>query len=63
MNWRELLAGGEGYLTERGRRGLWKHPVAWGDMVCDHANRNRIQIESASRANEFTLVVLQDSMV
>jgi hypothetical protein len=32
-DWHELVAGSEGFLTEKGRRGLWKHGVVWGDMV------------------------------
>lgn len=32
-DWRELVAGSEGFLTEKGRRGLWKHEVVWGEMV------------------------------
>jgi hypothetical protein len=31
-DWRELLAGSEGFLTEKGRRGLWRHGVVWGEM-------------------------------
>ncbi|KAF2427738.1 hypothetical protein EJ08DRAFT_574934, partial [Tothia fuscella] len=31
-NWRELIAGSEGYLTQEGRRGLWRHEVVWGEM-------------------------------
>lgn len=36
-SWRDLSAGSEGYLTGKGRRGLWKHKVVWGEqdsMVC-----------------------------
>lgn len=36
-DWRELLAGSEGYLTSPDRRGLHRWPVAWGEldsMVC-----------------------------
>ena len=36
--WRELLAGSEGFLVGRGRAGLERHQVAWGEMVyfpCD----------------------------
>jgi hypothetical protein len=38
-DWRELVAGSEGYLTGEGRRGLWRHEVCWGDMdsmVCSN---------------------------
>jgi len=30
-DWRELLAGSEGYLTDRHRRGLFRHKVVWGE--------------------------------
>jgi hypothetical protein len=30
--WRELVAGSEGFLTAEGRRGLWNHAVVWGEM-------------------------------
>jgi len=33
-DWRELVAGSEGFLTDRTRRGLHRHNVVWGDMVC-----------------------------
>lgn len=36
-DWRDLLAGSEGYLTSPPRRGLHRWPVAWGEldsMVC-----------------------------
>lgn len=36
-DWRELLAGSEGFLTGPHRRGLYRHRVVWGDsdaMVC-----------------------------
>jgi hypothetical protein len=39
QDWRELVAGSEGYLTSPSRRGLHRWPVAWGEqdsMVCLH---------------------------
>lgn len=33
-DWRELIAGSEGYLTGKAYRGLFKHNVVWGEMVC-----------------------------
>lgn len=33
-DWRELVAGSEGYLTGETFRGLFRHNVAWGEMVC-----------------------------
>lgn len=32
-DWRELVAGSEGFLTGRTRRGLHRHKVVWGEMV------------------------------
>lgn len=32
-DWRELVAGSEGYLTDEKRRGLFRHNVVWGEMV------------------------------
>ncbi|KAL4913383.1 Thioesterase/thiol ester dehydrase-isomerase [Aspergillus aurantiobrunneus] len=31
-DWRELIAGSEGYLTDATRRGLFRQNVAWGEM-------------------------------
>ncbi|KZM22649.1 uncharacterized protein EKO05_0009687 [Ascochyta rabiei] len=31
-DWRELLAGSEGFLTGQEYRGLYRHEVAWGEM-------------------------------
>ncbi|RAL01071.1 thioesterase family protein [Aspergillus ibericus CBS 121593] len=31
-DWRELVAGSEGYLTDETRRGLFQQSVAWGEM-------------------------------
>ncbi|CUS12218.1 unnamed protein product [Tuber aestivum] len=51
-NWREYIAGSEGFLTGEKRRGLFRHNVVWGDMSArinwawnlakhvDPANRN-----------------------
>ncbi|KAI5808750.1 thioesterase-like superfamily-domain-containing protein [Peziza echinospora] len=32
VNWREYAAGANGYLIDEKRRGLYRHPVVWGDM-------------------------------
>jgi hypothetical protein len=32
-DWRELVAGSEGFLTEENRRGLYRQAVVWGEMV------------------------------
>ncbi|KAF2758125.1 hypothetical protein EJ05DRAFT_500644 [Pseudovirgaria hyperparasitica] len=31
-DWRDFLAGGEGFLTQKGRRGLWRHEIFWGHV-------------------------------
>jgi hypothetical protein len=36
-DWRELLAGSEGFLTDKKRRSLFKHNVVWGEQVWDCA--------------------------
>ncbi|KAJ6068583.1 hypothetical protein N7499_010470 [Penicillium canescens] len=36
-DWRELLAGSEGFLTDKKRRSLFKHNVVWGEQVRDWA--------------------------
>lgn len=33
-DWRELIAGSEGFLTGKDRRGLYRQEVVWGEMVC-----------------------------
>jgi LmbE family N-acetylglucosaminyl deacetylase len=36
-DWRELVAGSEGYLTAKEWRGLYRQEVVWGEMVdCNH---------------------------
>lgn len=32
-DWRELVAGSEGFLTGKDQRGLYRHAVVWGEMV------------------------------
>ena len=34
QEWRELVAGSEGFLVRKGRSGLERHNVVWGEMVC-----------------------------
>jgi hypothetical protein len=34
-DWRELVAGSEGYLTGKEWRGLYRQEVVWGEMVRD----------------------------
>ncbi|OJI86706.1 hypothetical protein ASPTUDRAFT_53850 [Aspergillus tubingensis CBS 134.48] len=38
-DWRELIAGSEGYLTDETRRGLFQQSVAWGEM---HGHVNNV---------------------
>ena len=33
QDWRGLVAGSEGFLTEEHRRGLYRQEVVWGEMV------------------------------
>ena len=33
IEWRELVAGSEGFLIGRSRRGLYRQEVVWGEMV------------------------------
>jgi hypothetical protein len=35
-DWRELIAGSEGFLTDEKRRSLYRHNVVWGEMVGVH---------------------------
>lgn len=32
-DWRELIAGSDGFLTHATRRALFRRDVVWGDMV------------------------------
>jgi hypothetical protein len=41
QNWRRYIAGAEGYLICEQRRGLYRAPVNWGDMVCARLRRRR----------------------
>ena len=33
LDWRELVAGSEGFLTGQAYRGLYRQEVVWGEMV------------------------------
>lgn len=33
LDWRGLVAGSEGFLTEKDRAGLYRQAVVWGEMV------------------------------
>ncbi|EMT73656.1 hypothetical protein FOC4_g10002146 [Fusarium odoratissimum] len=37
-NWLQLLAGQQGFLTDKKWRGLDNHQLLWGDMVSGHVN-------------------------
>ncbi|KAL8743347.1 MAG: hypothetical protein Q9190_004288 [Brigantiaea leucoxantha] len=54
-DWRELLVGSEGFLVGKGRAGLEKHQVVWGEMrvaarcvedivVYDYKHANKIPL-------------------
>ncbi|KAF4253757.1 hypothetical protein CNMCM8812_007877 [Aspergillus fumigatus] len=38
-DWRELIAGSEGYLTDEQRRGLYRQRVAWGEMPMTYPDK------------------------
>lgn len=42
-DWRELVAGSEGFLTEKSRRGLYRQDVVWGEMVRAPCHDKQIQ--------------------
>lgn len=33
LNWRGLVAGSEGFLSDKNRAGLYRQEVVWGEMV------------------------------
>ena len=37
-DWKELLAGSEGFLVGMSRAGLERHRVVWGEMVCAYGD-------------------------
>lgn len=39
-DWRELIAGSEGFLTSKDRRGLYRQEVVWGEMVYSTNSRH-----------------------
>lgn len=39
-DWRELLAGSEGFLTGKEYRGLYRQEVVWGEMVGCELNKS-----------------------
>lgn len=45
-DWRELLAGSEGFLVSKDRAGLERHQVVWGEMVGWLPRWGRVQVAS-----------------
>lgn len=41
QDWRGLIAGTEGFLTEENRMGLYRQAVVWGEMVIPPVTINR----------------------
>lgn len=44
-DWRDLLAGSEGFLTGKEHRGLYRQEVVWGEMVRYHKCDCRIEAD------------------
>jgi hypothetical protein len=55
-DWRELMVGVEGYLIDRGRVGLDRQAVVWGDMV----GRRNSQLPSISPVTSLIVLCFQD---
>ncbi|KOS41362.1 hypothetical protein ACN38_g7757 [Penicillium nordicum] len=54
--WRELLAGSEGFLTDKKRRSLYRHNVVWGEqdimgMFCHVNNVTYVRYAETARVN------------
>lgn len=52
-DWRELIAGSEGFLTDGKRRGLYRQNVVWGEMdVMGHVNNvTYVRYAESARVN------------
>ncbi|KAF7715403.1 Uncharacterized protein PECH_007896 [Penicillium ucsense] len=52
-DWRELIAGSEGFLTDEKRRSLYRHNVVWGEMdVMGHVNNvTYVRYAESARVN------------
>jgi hypothetical protein len=51
-DWRELVAGSEGFLTDRTRRGLFRQEVVWGEMdsmVCSASTFRWVAVADSVR--------------
>lgn len=55
VDWRELVAGSEGFLTGRDRRGLFRQEVVWGEMD-SMVSLNLGSLGCGSRGAAFTRV-------
>ncbi|KAF4768534.1 hypothetical protein HAV15_002274 [Penicillium sp. str.  len=51
--WRELIAGSEGFLTDKKRRSLYRHNVVWGEqgMSCHVNNVTYVRYAETARVN------------
>ncbi|KAJ5597469.1 hypothetical protein N7537_007553 [Penicillium hordei] len=51
--WRELIAGSEGFLTDKKRRSLYRHNVVWGEqgMHCHVNNVTYVRYAETARVN------------
>ncbi|KAJ5596772.1 hypothetical protein N7450_003230 [Penicillium hetheringtonii] len=57
-DWRELIAGSEGFLTDEKRRGLYRHNVVWGEMdVMLSEEAEYILTLSIGLANRYTITI------
>ncbi|KAJ6017469.1 hypothetical protein N7451_000848 [Penicillium sp. IBT 35674x] len=50
-DWRELLAGSEGFLTDEKRRGLFRHNVVWGTRLGHVNNVTYVRYAETARVN------------
>ncbi|KAJ5380144.1 uncharacterized protein N7496_002572 [Penicillium cataractarum] len=52
-DWRELIAGSEGFLTDEKRRSLYRHNVVWGEMdIMGHVNNvTYVRYAESARVN------------
>ncbi|KAL8792945.1 MAG: hypothetical protein Q9195_004442 [Heterodermia aff. obscurata] len=58
-DWKELLAGSEGFLVGRSRAGLERHRVAWGEMDSMHVSvYHKLRESPTNSTDSFLLDVL-----
>lgn len=54
QDWRGLIAGSEGFLTEENRRGLFRQEVVWGEMVlCPFIEYGRIHGSTTANTDNW----------